>query len=197
MSIPTRAEAARILLDLNPPDWLITHSAAVADVAAFLAKAIEERGHAINVALVEAAALLHDVDKALPPTYENKGMGHADAGAQWLSEQGYGELSGTVAAHPVMRLGEDEHYGSWSRGATVEERVVAYADKRATQDLVSLDDRFRRWLERHGETEVMATIRERADKLEAEVCVAAGIEPAAVARTRWAEEALRAARSPT
>ena len=76
MTIPTREEAASILRSLNPPDWHLTHSAAVADVAAFLAKKIEEQGHAISTALVEAAALLHDVDKALPKTDPLKGLGH-------------------------------------------------------------------------------------------------------------------------
>ncbi|MEX2548564.1 MAG: HD domain-containing protein [Chloroflexota bacterium] len=165
----------------------------MADVACFLAEAIEGRGHAISVALVEAAALLHDVDKALPADHPLKPLGHADAGAHWLSENGYGELAGAVAAHPVMRLADDEQYGQWSRGATVEERVVAYADKRATQDLVSMDERFTRWIERHGDTDSMRTARERANALEAEVCAAGGISPTDVARARWAEAAMQGA----
>jgi putative nucleotidyltransferase with HDIG domain len=194
MPIPTRDEAARILRDLDPPDWLVAHSTAVADVAAFLAKSIQEQGHTINVPLVEAAALLHDIDKALPADHPLKPLRHADAGAQWLADNDYGELVGAVEAHPVMRLAEDDHYGPWSRGATVEERVVAYADKRATQDLVSMDERFNYWLERHGDTHEMRVARERADKLEAEVCSAAGIDPADVTRERWAEAAMSTGR---
>ena len=106
-------------------------------MASFLARRIDERGHAIDVALVEAAALLHDLDKALPANDPLKGLGHGDAGAAWLRERGHDELAGAVASHPVMRLTEDERYEFWVRDATVEERVVAYADKRARQDLVS------------------------------------------------------------
>ena len=62
-------------------------------MAAFLAQKIEEQGHAISTSMVEAAALLHDVDKALPKSEPLKGLGHADAGAHWLSDNGYGELS--------------------------------------------------------------------------------------------------------
>lgn len=190
MSIPTRTEAAQILRELDPPDWHLRHSAAVAEVAAYLASAIDERGHAISVALVEAAALLHDIDKALPDNNPLKGLGHGYAGAEWLSEHGYGELAGAVASHPVTRLANDDHYVIWSRMATIEERVVAYADKRAKQDLVPMDERFRSWVDRHGDTDLMRLARERANALETDVCAAAGIDPGQVERTEWAAAAL-------
>ena len=44
MTIPTREEAATILRSLNPPEWHLEHSAAVADVAAFLAQKIAGAG---------------------------------------------------------------------------------------------------------------------------------------------------------
>lgn len=190
MSIPSRTEAARILRRLEPPDWLLEHSAAVADVASYLAQRIDQRGHAINVALVETAALLHDIDKALPDGHQVKGLGHGDAGAEWLRQKEHGELAGAVASHPVTRLTEDERYELWQSDTTVEARVVAYADKRARQDLVSLEERFDYWVQRHGASEAMALARERAEKLEAEVCAAAGIAPEDVDRERWAEAEL-------
>lgn len=140
---------------------------------------------------MESAALLHDVDKALPDDNPLKGLGHGYAGAEWLSEKGFGELAGAVASHPVTRLADDGHFAVWSRTATVEERVVAYADKRAKQDLVSMDERFREWVKRKGDTKAMRVARERADALEAEVCSAAGVSPSDVKRMRWAEAALR------
>ena len=193
MAIPSREEAAQILKSLDPPDWHLAHSAAVADVAAFLAARIEQQGHAISVSLCEAAALLHDVDKALPETDPLKELGHSDAGAHWLSDNGYGELSGAVAAHPVTRLADNDHYAVWARTATVEERVVAYADKRAMQELCSMEDRFARWVEKHGDTDLMRIARDRADILESSVCAAAGVSPDEVARVRWAADALKAA----
>jgi putative nucleotidyltransferase with HDIG domain len=194
MAIPTRAEAARILVDLESPGWLLEHSATVADIASFLAGKINSRGHAINVPLVEAAALLHDLDKALPADDPHKGLGHADAGAAWLRDHGYNELASSVAGHPVMRLTEDERYQFWVREATVEERVVAYADKRSRQDVVSLDERFERWLARHGDSEAMGIARERAVLLEKDVCAAAGFAPGDVQRNAWAATALAEAR---
>jgi len=186
MSIPTRAEAVQILRGLGPPDWLAAHCAAVAEVASFVATAIDARGHAIHVPLVEAAALLHDLDKALPADHPLKPLGHGEAGAEWLRERGHDELAGAVANHPVTRLADDVHYSLWIRDATVEERVVAYADKRAMQDLVSLDARFRYWTERHGHSAEMRVARERADQLESQLCAAAGLDPNDVQRTPWA-----------
>ena len=178
---------------MDPPDWLLGHSAAVADVAAFLAAAIELRGHAINVGLIEAAAVLHDVDKAVPPGHPLKQLRHGEAGAAFLRERGHDQLASAVEGHPVTRLSDDEHYFAWSRGATVEERVVAYADKRARQDVVSMDERFRDWIERHGDSPEIRLARERAVVLEEEVCAAAGISPEEVRRAPWAVAALEGA----
>ena len=144
--------------------------------------------------LVEAGALLHDVDKALPDDHPLTALGHGEAGAAWLREQGHDELAGAVANHPVTRLADDEHYSLWIRDATVEERVVSYADKRATQDLVSLDERFSRWIERHGDTAEIRIARERAEALERDICAAAGVDPADVKRAPWAAAELGLAR---
>jgi putative nucleotidyltransferase with HDIG domain len=190
MAVPTRAQAAQILASLAPPDWLLAHSAAVADIAAFLAAHMVERGHTINVALVETAALLHDVGKAVDPDHKLSEQGHAGIGADWLREQGMGELAVVVLSHPVTLLADDEHWAIWSRDATVEERVMSYADKRATSDLVPMGDRFDRWIRKHGESEPMRAARERAEMLERDVCAAAGVAPNEVERLRWAEEAL-------
>lgn len=140
--------------------------------------------------MVEASALLHDIDKSFPPGHELKPLPHGEGGAAWLRQNGYDELAGAVANHPVTRLADDEHYSLWIRDATVEERVVAYADKRAKQDLVSLDERFARWVKSHGDNAAMRLARQRADKLEQEICAAAGIAPNEIARARWAEAAL-------
>mgnify|MGYP002336268811 CR=1 FL=1 len=189
MSIPSRAEAARLLRDLQPPDWLLGHSTAVGEIASFLAARIAEQGHPIDVALVEAAAFLHDVDKALPSEDKRRGHGHGIAGAIWAHHEGYDEIAPAIADHPVSRLMDDDSYLPWAKWATIEERVVAYADKRAHQDVVSLDERFAEWVARHGASPEMDVARERAQALEREICEAAGIEPGEVRRAAWVEAA--------
>src|SRR5204863_4570636 len=68
MTVPGRVEAASLLLSLDPPAWFVRHARAVAEVAAWLAARIDARGTIVDRRLIEAAALLHDVDKVLPAT---------------------------------------------------------------------------------------------------------------------------------
>jgi putative nucleotidyltransferase with HDIG domain len=196
VSIPSRVEAASILLELEPVDWLVEHSTAVAEVAAFLAARIAERGTGLDRSLVEAAALLHDLDKALPKGHPLLTLGHGAAGAAWLTERGHAELAPAVAHHPVMVLSDDETYTDWAARASLAERVVAYADKRAMQDVVSVAERFRAWDERHPErAESMRIARARAELLEREVCAAAGVTPNEVQRLPWVHAAMQAVTS--
>jgi putative nucleotidyltransferase with HDIG domain len=192
MSVPTRPEAARILRELDPPEWLVTHSVAVAEVAAYLAERIG-RATAIDPRLVEAAALLHDVDKALPEDHPLRPLGHGDAGAAWLTERGYGELARAVANHPATRLSDEDRYPRWAAFASREERIVAYADKRAMQDVVPMDERFADWARRHPEHGAsLAVARRRAERLERDVCAAANVQPEEVTRLAWAADELAA-----
>jgi putative nucleotidyltransferase with HDIG domain len=188
--IPSRTEAAAVLLDLSPSPKLLRHATAVAEVAAFLAEHIERRGLPVDRRLVESAALLHDLDKALPRNDPHRVLGHGRAGARWLSEHGYEELAPAVADHPVVRL-SDSDYPTWVSTASLEDRIVAYADKRAAQRLGHIDVRFARWYERHPEyLEGLRLARHRAALLENEVCAAAGLKPAEVGRLRWVRSAL-------
>jgi hypothetical protein len=205
MTVPGRVEAASLLLSLDPPPWFVRHARAVGEVAAWLAARIEDRGVAVDRRLVEAAALLHDADKALPPDDPARALRHGDGSAAWLTRNGHPELSRAVANHPVTRLADAEPYRRWAAFASREERIVAYADKRASQRLEPLDTRFARWRRSHPRTVVdgrvvgwddatFRTIRARAGRLEADVCRAAGIEPTDVRRLAWTGAALRTAR---
>jgi hypothetical protein len=196
MSVPGRLEAAALLLSLAPPPWFERHSRAVAEVAAWLAARIETAGIAIDRRLVESAALLHDVDKILPGDDPARRLPHGEGSANWLTRRGHRELARTVAAHPVTRLADGEAFRRWSAFATREERVVAYADKRAGQRLESMDDRFASWRRRYPagwSTAQARAVRVRAARLEADVCRAAGVAPDEVRRLRWTGPALRAA----
>ncbi len=197
MSVPDRETAAALLLELDPPAWGVRHARAVAEVAAWLAVRIDRRGTPVDRRLVESAALLHDVDKLLPPDDPMRALAHGDGSAAWLSAHGYPELGRVVQGHPVTRLADETRYRQWAAFASREERIVAYADKRATQRLVSMDERFAGWLRRHGSIDpvVAGRVRARAERLESDVCAAAGVQPGEVGRLRWTSAALRAARA--
>ena len=195
MTVPDRIEAARLVRSLEPPEWFLRHSRAVAEVAAFLAARTAGRGVVIDRRLAESAALLHDADKALPKDDPLRALGHGHGSARWLEERHYAELAPSVENHPITRLLDGDWFEMWLRESRPEDRIVAYADKRARQRLVSLDHRFASWRRRHGgwEGDAAIEVRRRAGKLEEIVCDAAGVRPEAVGRLRWTAAALRAA----
>lgn len=190
MSIPSRDPAALLLLEIGAPPSLVRHMAAVAEIAADLAARVAARGIAVDRRLVEAAALLHDLDKALPQDDPLRALGHGHAGAEWLVRHGWAELAPAVDAHPVMRLVTPAG-DRWLERATLEERIVAYADKRAAARLGPVDARFARWQRKHPEhVDGLRAARARVDRLERDVCAAADIAPEAVRRLPWVRAAL-------
>ena len=200
MTVPSRIEAAALLLSLDPPPWFLAHARAVAEVAAWLAARIAERGTPLDQGVVEAAALLHDVDKVLPDDDPARALRHGEGSADWLTRQGHPELARPVAGHPVTRLLDGEAYRRWAAFANREERIVAYADKRAGQHLESMAERFASWRRRYPDSwdpVAWGRVEVRAARLEADVCRAAGVAPDDVARLRWTGPALHAARAGT
>lgn len=199
MTVPSRSAAARLLLTLDPPPWHVRHARAVAEIAGWLAWRIE-RQHDVPVdrGLAEAAGLLHDIDKALPPD-ERRGLPHGHAGAAWLDDHGYGELAEAVRLHPVPRLA-DAAQAEAVRRASLEARIVAYADKRAGQRLEPMSSRFAGWRKRYPEgwsREQQALAWQNALALEADVCARAGCPPRDVGRLRWTAQAFVGAGRPT
>ncbi len=137
--------------------------------------------------------MLHDLDKALPADHPLRALGHGHAGARWLIDHGYAELAPAVDSHPVGRLSVGT-YDEWARATTLEQRIVAYADKRAEQRVVTLDARFARWERRHPDHgEWLTTARRNARLLEDEICDLAAVTPGNVGRKPWAAAAFRAA----
>jgi HD domain len=197
MTVPSRSEAASLLLSLSPPAWHVRHSRAVAEVAGWLAARIAARGVPIDRAIVEAAALLHDGDKILPATDPARRLPHGEGSAAWVTRHECGELAEVIAGHPVTRLaGPDGE--RWLAEASIEARVVSYADKRAAKRLGPMSARFARWARRRprGWSDPGGTARARADRLERQVCELAGVEPAAVRRLRWVDAAIARAGRP-
>ncbi len=102
------------------------------------------------------------------------------------------ELAPLVRDHPVTRLANDAEAAAVA-AAALAARVVTYADKRAGQELESMDDRFRSWALRYPDgwdAAVAAAVVTRAQALERDVCAAAGLAPQQVRRLRWSRRAL-------
>jgi hypothetical protein len=161
---------------------------------------VAARGTPIDRRLVEAAGLLHDVDKLLPDGDPLRRRRHGDGSAAWLIVHGHPEMGPVVADHPVTRLVDGSAFAAWLAGAGVAARIVAYADKRAGQRLEPMRARFASWASRYPDgrgwdASIRAVVAERALLLEADVCRRAGVAPDEVRRLAWTGSALRGARA--
>jgi putative nucleotidyltransferase with HDIG domain len=191
MSIPTREEAAAILVSLVSKQKLINHSAATAEVCAFMCAALKKKGVELDSTLAETAALLHDIDKGGAMDDAYRALGHGAAGAQWLTDHGRKELADAVRGHPVNVIGGMDSYKEWIKTTTLESRLVAFADKRALQEVVSLDERFERWYKRYPDSPMEPIAHDRFRRLERELCAMAGIKKADIKRLPWVDAAMK------
>jgi hypothetical protein len=195
MPFDHRRPAAAILRTLDPPIWHERHSRAVAEVAAWLAARALGRGVAVDRARVESAALLHDVDKLLPQGDPARALPHGEGSAVWLADRGLSELGPLVADHPVTRLADQPWVDRWLSHGSLEEWLVAYADKRAGQRLEPMAARFDSWSRRYPDgwdRDTAERVRRNAERLEAMVCRRLGIGPSEVRRLRWTRAAMAA-----
>jgi len=179
----------------------------VAETAAWLARRAASAGVSVDRRLVEAAALLHDVDKLATVQPEVEGLRHADGSAAWLKRHGYAELAPLILGHPVTRLADAAWFEAWFPSASPEALIVAYADKRAGQRLETMAQRFASWRRRYPPAEraarargswteaTLAEVWNRAEALELRVCSLAACSPAEVRRLPWTGPLVRAARS--
>ena len=183
MAVPDRDTVQRLLDEADLPDGIRVHSAGVARVAVTAAGLVAEAGIPVDGWLVEAAALLHDIDK---PEIRRSGGEHGIVGARQLEAAGYEELAMPVASHPLHALLDDERFPiGWPSV------LVAVADRHVAQTFLTVDERLDDMKLRHPEH--VASIegaRRPAHALEAQVAEATGLTTdALVERLRAAWEA--------
>jgi predicted hydrolase (HD superfamily) len=120
------------------PDYKRTHVTLVAKVAVFLAKKVTEATDAhINIPLLYAAAMLHDIDKSVPKLPNEH---HPDAGVRVLREAGYDEVADIVKTHPLHAILDQT-----ISPKTWEERLLYLADKMVKLSIITVDERFALW----------------------------------------------------
>ena len=175
MAVPDHEEASRILAGRRLPEGIVRHSEGVSRVAVAAARMVEAAGIPVDVAVVEAAALLHDIDKL---TTRRTGGPHGEVGARMLEKMGFGELAAAVSSHPVScLLDEDRFPRGW------EPVIVSLADKHVEQTFLTIDERLARMAERYPEyRESIEAARRPAHALEAELSSATGIPIAEIER---------------
>lgn len=141
-AVPGPAQCADLLGYYSLDPGIIAHGELTARVASLLARALVTTGMPVDVELVQAAALLHDVGKAVDPDH------HHLASRRIVEAHGWPALGPPVERHLTGLILTGKGPVSW------EEKLVYYADKLCTTRVVSLaervDDLCRRYPEHAG-----------------------------------------------
>lgn len=168
MALPDRETVARLLDEAELPDGIRIHSEGVARVAVAAAGLVAGSGIPVDAWLVEAAALLHDIDK---PDVRRGAGEHGIVGARMLEAAGYEELAMPVASHPITALLDDDRFPiGWPSV------LVAMADRHVAQAFLTVDERLDDMKLRHPEyAEPIEAARRPSHALEAEVADASGL----------------------
>ncbi len=151
MKAPDPKICIRLLRQTSTPVHIMRHCVKVAAVSTWLGKRLLERGSDLNMDILVAGGLLHDVSK-----YQSivSGGDHALMGARFVEGLGYPEIAKIIKHH--VYLDKD----TLRDGNINEEMVVNYADKRVKHvHVVSLEDRFKDLQARYG------TSKERRERI--------------------------------
>jgi CTP:molybdopterin cytidylyltransferase MocA len=129
LDLPTPNECEAILDEMQVFPNIVSHCRRVAEVAEKLSIQLNAAGLHLNLNLVKASALLHDLAKGKPD--------HARAGGQILQEMGFAEVGRVVGLHMDCDFQE---------GGAVDEAAVVYLVDKMVQGnrIVSLSERFQR-----------------------------------------------------
>ncbi len=128
--LPSREQAIELLQKNNCSPPVISHCQAVAALSLEIANQLQKKGLKLDLKLVEAGALLHDIGRSKTNAVE-----HGVVGAQIAESEGLPQsvvriirrhVGGGITAEEAAALG-------WPRDVYVpvslEEKIVSYADK--------------------------------------------------------------------
>ena len=171
--IPTEDQVKQLWEKYGLPERKRRHVALVARVAGFLAQQIDKATkQQINKPLLQAGALLHDIDKNIPRL---PGEQHPDAGVRILRKEGMGEVADLVKTHPLHAILDPA-----IAPKTIEEKLLFLADKMVKHEVIGVDARFALWRDEHlptAEQEVLDAAYPKVKELEKEVLDLIGWEP--------------------
>lgn len=131
--IPTEKQAKALWDKYHLPETKRIHVTLVSSVAIAFAKKIQY----VNIPLLRAAALLHDIDKAIA---KNPGEQHPDTAVRILKEEGMDEVAGVVKTHSLHAILVPS-----IAPKTIEEKLLYLADKMVKYEIIGVDKRFALW----------------------------------------------------
>lgn len=130
--VPSRSEALKILRRMGCPPHVAAHCERVADIAVELALKALDMCFPVDLRLIEAGALLHDIGRSV-----THGVSHGVIGAKIVRSLGLDEdvariverhVGAGIPAEEAAELGLPN--GDYMP-STLEEKIVCYADKLA------------------------------------------------------------------
>ena len=128
--LPSREQAIELLRKNNCPPKVINHCEEVAKLALEIASKLEKKGIKVDLKLVEAGALLHDIGRS-----KSHAVDHGVVGAKIAESEGLPEAVVRIIRRHVgggITAQEAEKFG-WPKDVyepvTLEEKIVSYADK--------------------------------------------------------------------
>lgn len=177
--IPTEEQAKKLWDKYQLPDKKRLHVSLVARVAMFLAGRWEKKYGSgnVNKQLLLAAALLHDIDKAIPRA---PGEQHPDTAVRVLQEEGADEVAAVVKRHPLHAILDPE-----IAPQTIEEKFLYLSDKMVKFKIIDVDRRFQLWRDEQLPFEARETLERCYPKvklLEQEILSAIDLIPSDVAK---------------
>jgi putative nucleotidyltransferase with HDIG domain len=177
--IPTDDQINALWDIYHVPQQKRQHLMLVGRVALFLAKKIKEKtSQSVDEKLLHAAALLHDIDKAVPPM---PGERHPDTAVRIVESEGMDEVARLVRKHPLHAICDpDLAPSSW------EEKLLYLSDKMVKYEIITVDKRFDLWRAEKDMPSEGKQVLEKSyplvKKLEKEILDLIGIQPADVAK---------------
>ncbi len=160
------------------PPYKQNHCTLVAQVAGWFARQLLQANavEKIDMPLLEAAALLHDIDKMaqkLPNEH------HPDAGVRILTSAGFPQVANIVRTHPLHAI-LDQNISP----RTWEERILYLSDKMTKHSVITVDERFAMWRTESLPSDARKILDESyplVKELEKEICGLIQVRPEDVA----------------
>lgn len=168
--IPTRDQCLKLFDRFALPSQKRIHVEEVTRIALQLTDFLARKNISVNKSLVEAAGLLHDIDKNIP---KKEGERHPDTAVRVLRELGFSEVADVVSHHSLHHILDTK-----MAPKTWEEKLVYLADKMVKYELIGVKARFRLWYAENLPPRAVAELDQAlplVEALEREVFEAAGI----------------------
>ena len=131
----TKKEAYKLLREYGTPKHVVEHCEVVADTAIKIATKLNDNGYNLDLALIQAAGLLHDIARVNEP--------HAEIGANYLKALGHNKEAGIVRQHMT--------YSEFNSPENINETdIVCIADRVCKENkYVGIDERMAYILKKH------------------------------------------------